>query len=68
MIRNLMGALLAIGEGRHPPEWIAQLLAGRDRRHAPATFAPDGLYLDGAQYDARYALPSWGGGLPDCLA
>jgi len=67
MIRNLMGALLAVGEGRHPPQWIAQVLAGRDRRRAPATFAPDGLYLDGAQYDSRYGVPSWGGELPDCL-
>ncbi len=61
MIRNLMGALLAVGEGRHAPEWVAELLAGRDRRRAPATFAPDGLYLDGAQYEARFGLPSWGG-------
>jgi len=68
MIRNLMGALLAVGEERHPPEWIAQVLAGRDRRHAPATFAPDGLYLDGAQYDSRHGVPSWGGEFPDCLA
>lgn len=68
MVRNLMGALVAVGEGRHPPQWIAQVLTGRDRRHAPATFAPDGLYLDGAQYEERFAVPSWGGGFPECLA
>src|SRR5690606_9666712 len=51
MIRNLMGALVAVGEGRRPPAWIAELLAGRDRRAAPAPFAPDGPYFGGAQFD-----------------
>ncbi len=68
MIRNLMGALLAVGEGRHEPAWVGEVLAGRDRRRAPATFAPDGLYLDGAQYDARFGVPSWGGDPLDCFA
>lgn len=61
MIRNVVGSLLAVGEGRRDPEWIAALLAGRDRTRAAATFAPDGLYLDGAQYDERHAVPSWSG-------
>ncbi|MCO5105684.1 MAG: tRNA pseudouridine(38-40) synthase TruA [Burkholderiaceae bacterium] len=68
MIRNLMGALVAVGEGRRPPGWIGELLAGRDRRRGPATFAPDGLYFDGAQYDARFAVPSWGDDLSGCFA
>ncbi len=62
MIRNLVGSLLAVGEGRRDPSWIAALLAGRDRTLAAATFAPDGLYLDGAQYDERHAVPSWSAG------
>jgi len=62
MIRNLVGSLLAVGEGRRDPSWIAALLAGRDRTLAAATFAPDGLYLDGAQYDERHAVPSWSEG------
>jgi len=59
MIRNLVGSLLAVGEGRRDPEWIGELLATRDRRLAAATCAPDGLYLDGAQYDGCYVVPSW---------
>lgn len=59
MIRNLVGSLLAVGEGRRDPGWIADLLAARDRTRAAATFAPDGLYLDGAQYDAGFGVPSW---------
>ena len=68
MIRNLMGALLSVGEGRHEPAWLAALLVGRDRRQAPATFAADGLYFDGAQYDQRFGVPSWGGDPLDCFA
>jgi len=57
MIRNIVGALIAVGAGKAPPSWIAELLAGRDRTRAAATFAADGLYFTGADYDARWALP-----------
>src|SRR5690606_35029120 len=40
MIRNLVGSLLAVGEGRRDPSWVAALLAGRDRTLAAATSAP----------------------------
>jgi tRNA pseudouridine38-40 synthase len=56
-VRNMVGALVWVGLGRRPPEWIAEVLAGRDRSKAAATFAPDGLYLAGVQYDARHGLP-----------
>lgn len=59
MVRNVVGTLLAVGEGRRDVAWVAEVLAGRDRRRAAATFAPDGLYLDGVQYDARFGVPSW---------
>jgi len=59
MIRNLVGSLLAVGTGQRDPAWIGAVLAGRDRRQAAATFAPDGLYLDGVQYDDAHAIPSW---------
>jgi tRNA pseudouridine38-40 synthase len=57
MIRNLIGAFVAIGNGSREPAWIAGLLASRDRSQGPATFAADGLYFTGADYDARFALP-----------
>lgn len=56
-IRNLVGALVWVGQGRRPPEWMAETLAGRDRCRAAATFAPDGLYLTAVRYDLRHALP-----------
>jgi hypothetical protein len=40
-----------VGDGRKPPDWVATLLAGRDRTLAAPTFAPDGLYLAGIEYD-----------------
>lgn len=60
MIRNIVGTLLMAADGRRPVEWVGEVLASRDRRFAAPTFAPDGLYLDGALYDARFDLPSWG--------
>ena len=57
MVRNLVGSLVYIGNGKHPPEWIAELLAERDRKRAAPTFAPGGLYLSGVGYEAHWGLP-----------
>jgi tRNA pseudouridine38-40 synthase len=56
-VRNMVGALVWVGLGRRPSEWIAEVLESRDRARAAATFAPDGLYLAGVRYDARFGLP-----------
>ena len=37
MVRNIAGALLAVGDKREPSAWIAELLAGRDRSAAAET-------------------------------
>src|SRR3546814_14629248 len=57
MGRNLLGALLYVGQGRQEPVWIDDLLAQRDRRRAAPTFAPDGLYLANVEYPAGFSLP-----------
>ena len=57
MIRNLMGSLLAVGQGRQPVAWMAEVLAARSRKVAAPTFSPDGLYFLGPRYDARWGLP-----------
>jgi tRNA pseudouridine38-40 synthase len=57
-VRNMVGALVWVGLGRRPPEWIGEVLDSRDRTRAAATFAPDGLYLAGVRYDARFGLPA----------
>jgi len=57
MVRNIVGSLIYVGNGRQPPAWIGELLAARDRARAAPTFAPEGLYLERVEYDARWALP-----------
>ena len=57
MVRNIVGSLVYVGAGREPPGWIGALLAGRDRTKAAPTFAANGLYFAGADYDARFGLP-----------
>jgi len=58
MVRNIVGALIYVGSGRQPGSWIAELLAARDRTRAAPTFAPDGLYFTGAEYDPVHGLPA----------
>ncbi len=57
MIRNIMGCLVAVGQGLRPPEWMAEVLQARSREVAAPTFAPDGLYFLGPVYDAKWGLP-----------
>jgi tRNA pseudouridine38-40 synthase len=46
-----------IGHGNARPEWVSELLAGRDRRVAPATAPAAGLYLWHVQYPSVFGLP-----------
>jgi tRNA pseudouridine38-40 synthase len=57
MVRNIMGCLVAVGQGVHTPMWMAEVLAARSRGAAAPTFAPDGLYFAGPYYDAAHGIP-----------
>lgn len=57
MIRNIMGCLIAVGQGLRPPSWLAEVRDARRRDVAAPTFAPDGLYFLGPRYDAALGLP-----------
>ena len=57
MIRNIMGCLVAIGQGSHPPEWLLDVLSARSRDAAAPTFSPDGLYFLGPVYEKHFGLP-----------
>ncbi len=57
MIRNIMGCLVAVGQGNQPPEWINEVLQARRRDVAAPTFSPDGLYFLGPVYEDHYGLP-----------
>jgi tRNA pseudouridine38-40 synthase len=55
MVRNIVGSLIYVGNGRKEPRLDGRG-AGRARRDAAApTFMPDGLYLAKIDYD-----PKWG--------
>ena len=57
MVRNIMGCLVAVGQGSRTPAWLAAVLAARSRDAAAPTFAPEGLYFAGPYYDAVHGLP-----------
>jgi len=57
MVRNIAGLLVHIGQGEAAPEYAAEVLAGRDRRRAPATAPAGGLYLWRVHYPAVFGLP-----------
>jgi len=59
MVRNMVGCLVHVGKGRHPPEWILQVMEGCDRRLAAPTMAAAGLYLTNVRYDPRWQLPAF---------
>ena len=58
MIRNIMGCLVAVGQGAQSPAWLAEVLAARRRSAAAPTFSPDGLYFLGPVYEDRYGMPT----------
>ena len=57
MVRNIVGLLIAVGKGDAPPEWAAQVLAGRERRRSAATAPAAGLYLWSVRYPEAFAVP-----------
>lgn len=57
MVRNIVGSLACVGRGEKPREWIAQLLAGRDRGVAGATAPAAGLVFVSPVYPPEWGLP-----------
>ena len=64
MVRNLVGSLVYIGQGREAVGWMAELLAMKDRRVAAPTFSAAGLYLVGVSYEAHWGLPETATSMP----
>jgi tRNA pseudouridine38-40 synthase len=50
MVRALVGGLIAVGEGRRPSEWPAQVLAGRQRDPGGRVVPAHGLTLVEVRY------------------
>lgn len=57
MVRNIVGSLMVVGRGAQAPDWIAQVLAARDRRLAGATAPAGGLEFIGPKYPAQLGFP-----------
>src|SRR5262245_71120 len=57
MVRNLVGTLVYVGKGKHPPQWARQVLESKNRSMAAPTFGPEGLYLERIEYDPKWGLP-----------
>ncbi len=45
MVRTIVGTLAMVGRGQRPPEWVAEVLAARDRRAAGENAPAEGLYF-----------------------
>lgn len=50
MVRNIVGALVYVGNGRLSQDEFTDLIAAKNRAKAPPTFMPDGLYLAHVDY------------------
>ena len=61
MVRNIAGALMAVGRGERFSEWVGELLQAEDRTLGEPTAPPDGLYLVQVKYPPDCGLP------PECL-
>jgi len=57
MVRNIVGSLIYVGNGKNDPGWMQSLLKCADRTKGAPTFSPAGLYLAKISYDAKWALP-----------
>ena len=50
MVRNIVGTLVEVGRGRQPANWVATVLAARDRTVAGPTAPSHGLFLASVTY------------------
>lgn len=50
-VRNMVGTLIEIGEGKRKSEDIIEILQAKDRRKAGKTANPEGLYLNDVFYN-----------------
>jgi tRNA pseudouridine38-40 synthase len=60
MVRNILGCLVAVGSGRQPPDWMAEVLAARDRDAARPPFRPTACTSWGRTTMPAMRLPEHG--------
>jgi tRNA pseudouridine38-40 synthase len=50
-VRNMVGTLIEVGNGKRQPQDIKKILEAKDRRLAGKTAKPEGLYLKNVWYE-----------------
>ncbi len=58
MVRNIVGVLMTVGNGREEPGYMERLLEYKDRTKGAETAPPYGLYLYNVIYSPEFKLPS----------
>jgi tRNA pseudouridine38-40 synthase len=53
-VRSVVGCLVEVGRGRREPDWLAEVLAARDRSVAARVAPPHGLTLERVSYGRRF--------------
>lgn len=51
MVRNIVGTLVRVGQGREEPDWVSAVLQAKDRSVAGPTAPAHGLVLLNVEYD-----------------
>ncbi len=51
MVRNMVGFLIEVGEGKRKPIEVLEVLEKKDRKYASFTAKPEGLYLKKVEYE-----------------
>jgi len=57
MVRNIVGSLIAVGQGDKSVQWFAEVFHGLDRKLAGVTAESQGLCFTSVRYDPKYNLP-----------
>jgi len=57
MVRNIVGSLIAGGQGEQSSQWFTEVFQGRDRKLAGVTAEAQGLCFMQVRYDPKYKLP-----------
>ena len=57
MVRNIVGVLLEVGDGRRKSNWVKTIIDRKDRTKSGITAPAFGLYLVGVTYPEEFNLP-----------
>ena len=57
MVRNIVGVLLEVGQGKRAPGWSREVLEGRDRTLGGVTAPANGLSLVAVEYPTEFSVP-----------